>query len=278
MSAFRPISPEGFTAPKTRPDLGAAPMLQWVAVADLVVDDSYQRPIYGAGRSNVLKIAEGFRWSKFAPVIVAPTLGGKFAVIDGQHRATAAALLGIESVPAQVVIADAVDQAQAFKSINGQVTRMHRLALHAAAIAAGDEAALEIDAVAKAGGVTVLRYPRAVERMAPGETLALGALIEGLKAYGRETLITALTCVTETSNNTPGVLSSSIIKALCIVLGANARWQEAGGALLAAFDEIDLESEHEEARVTRRPKGVATHELLADRLAVALKAQLGDGA
>ncbi|MFB2351582.1 hypothetical protein, partial [Priestia megaterium] len=81
---------------------------------------------------------------------------------------------------------------------------------HAASIAAGEPAALELNAVAEAAGVKVLRYPRAVDRMEPGETLALGALAEGLKAYGRDTLITALTCVTETSNNTPGVLASSI--------------------------------------------------------------------
>ena len=276
--AFRPISRDGFNAPKVRPQLGVPPMLQWVAVADLVVDDGYQRPIYGAGRTNVQRIAEAFCWSKFAPVIVAPVEGGRFALIDGQHRATAAAVLGIEKIPAQVVVADARDQAQAFKSINGQVTRMHKLALHAAAIAAGDAAALELNGVAEAAGVTVLRYPKQVDRMEAGETLALGALAEGLKAFGRETLITALTCVTETENNRPGVLAASIIKALCIVLAANPLWREAGGALLSAFDEIDLESELEEARLTRRPKGVATHEVLADRLTLALRAQLGAGA
>jgi hypothetical protein len=206
-------------------------MLQWVAIADLVVDERYQRPIYGAGKINVRKIAAEFRWSKFAPVVVAPVAGGKFALIDGQHRTTAAALLGIDSVPAQVIIADTSEQATAFKAINGQVTRMHALALHHAAKTAGDPAALELDDVAQAAGVEILRYPRTIDRLEPGQTLAMGAIREGLRAYGRETVITALTCITETVNNRPGLLAAQIIRALCAVLGSNAGWRDGGGGV-----------------------------------------------
>jgi hypothetical protein len=220
----------------------------------------------------VRRIAAEFRWSKFAPLVVAPIEGGRFAIIDGQHRATAAALIGVEQVPAQVIIADMAAQAEAFKSINGQVTRMHKLALHAAALAAGDGAAAELAAVAQAAGVTLLRYPVMSQAMKPGETMALGAIGEGLKLYGRETVITALTCVTETENNKPGVLAGPVIRALCATLAGNATWREGGGALLAAFDEIDLESELEEAKLTRRPKGTAAWEVLAERLRAALVA------
>lgn len=271
---MRAIDPVDFSAPANAPDPGAAPMLQWVKIADLVVDDQYQRPIYGAGKGNVRRIAAEFRWSKFAPVIVAPVAGGKFAVIDGQHRATAAAVLGIESVPAQVIIADACEQAAAFKSINGQVTRMHSLALHHAALAAGDKQAVELDEVAAAGGVTLLRYPKSAANIEAGETMVLGAIAEGLRLYGRDTIVTALTCVTETENNKPGTLAASIIRALCVVLASNVAWREAGSALLTAFDEIDLEIELEEAKLTRRPKGTATYEVLADRLKTALRAAL----
>jgi len=47
-----------------------------------------------------------------------------------------------------------------------------------------------------------------------------------------------------------------------------------GGGLLAAFDEIDLEEELEEARVTRRPKLTAVWEILSDRLALELTRRL----
>ena len=274
---LRPIDPSDFAAVPGDADAGPAPMLQWVAVADLVVDDRYQRPVYGAGRQNVRRIAERFRWSKFAPLIVSPVAGGKFAVIDGQHRATAAALRGITSVPAQVVIAGVAEQAEAFRAVNGQVTRVNSLALQHAAVSAGNIEALAVQSVAEAAGVTILRYPKAALSLEPGETLALGAIKASLAEHGREATITALTCVTETDNNKPGLLNATVIKAVTSVLGDHPRWRDAGEKLLTAFDGIDLESELDEARVTRRPKGTAVHDVLAGRLMLALNEALGGG-
>ena len=97
---MRSISTEGFERPKSI-SVGAAPMLQWLKIADLVVDPVYQRPIVGNGRRNVDRIARAFSWSCFAPVVVSPIEGGRFAIIDGQHRTTAAALVGLDSVPAR---------------------------------------------------------------------------------------------------------------------------------------------------------------------------------
>jgi hypothetical protein len=68
---MRPISTEGFEKPKSVSD-GAAPMLQWLKITDLVVDPAYQRPIVGKGRQNVDRIARAFSWSCFAPVVVSP--------------------------------------------------------------------------------------------------------------------------------------------------------------------------------------------------------------
>jgi hypothetical protein len=155
-----------------------------------------------------------------------------------------------------VIIADMAEQAAAFKSINGQVTRMHKLALQAAALAAGDPAPLpSCRPWPRRPASPCCATRRCSTSMKPGETMALGAIAEGLRLYGRETVITALTCVTETENNKPGVLAGPMIKGLCAALAGNDGWREAGGALLRAFDEIDLESELEEAKVTRRPKG-----------------------
>lgn len=272
--SFRPITIDGFNAPTAAFAPGAAPMLQWIDIADLVVDERYQRPIYGAGTRNVRAIAGEFRWSKFAPLIVAPVAGGKFAIIDGQHRATAAALHGIDSLPAQVIIADEGEQAAAFSAINGKVTRIHKLAVQHAALMAGDPAARAIKEACDAAGVTILRYPVAAPSLKPGETLALGTITECLKVYGREVVITALYCVTETENNKPGVLSATNIKALCATLAGNERWREAGERLLTAFDTINIEHELGEAKVTRRAKGVAVWEVLADRLREILPAKM----
>lgn len=265
-SQLRAITAGDFAPVGRQPDTGPAPQLQWLRIADLVVDDRYQRPIYGAGRTNVRRIAEGFRWSMFAPVIVAPIVGGQFAIIDGQHRTTAAALLGFEQVPCLVIIADLQEQAAAFKAVNGQVTRMHNLALQAAALAAGDAGARALQDVADAAGVTILRYPKMLSSMLPGETMALGAIADSLKAHGRDPVVAGLRCVTGSKNNKAGLLSGPMIKGVCAAVAGQAGWKDVGEWLNRAFDRIDLAHELEEAQVTRRAKGVAVWEVLADRL------------
>jgi hypothetical protein len=56
---MRPISIEGFEKPESVA-AGAVPMLQWMKIADLVVDPAYQRPIAGKGHLNVDQIARSF--------------------------------------------------------------------------------------------------------------------------------------------------------------------------------------------------------------------------
>jgi ParB-like nuclease domain len=155
----RSISAEGFQKPKSVA-AGAAPMLQWLKIADLVVDPAYQRPIVGKGRQNVDRIAQTFSWSCFAPVVVSPVEGGKFAIIDGQHRTTSAAILGFDSVPCQIVIAAREEQAAAFKAINGMTTPISQMALHAAALVATEPWAVQIAHACTCAEVCAIRSRR----------------------------------------------------------------------------------------------------------------------
>jgi hypothetical protein len=97
---MRPISTAGFEKRKIV-DAGAVPILQWLKIEDLLVDPAYQRHIVGNRRRNVERIARELSWSCFAPVAGSPVVGGKFAIIDGQHRTTSEAILRIESVRAR---------------------------------------------------------------------------------------------------------------------------------------------------------------------------------
>jgi hypothetical protein len=263
---MRTIDTAGFATPATTSP-GPAPMLQWVKVADLVVDERYQRPIRGEGATNVRKIVGAFRWPRFAPVVVAPVEGGLFAIIDGQHRTTAAALCGIESVPCQVVVATPGEQADAFKAINGATTKMQPMTIHYAAVVAGDKEALAVEDVCLRAEVSVLRHPVPLAKQEPGQTMAVVTLRTCLGTHGRDTLVTALQCVTQTENGKrAGLLVGPVIKALCTLLSANLAWRESGEALMAAFDEIDLEAELEAARSAPKPKGRSTAMELTYRL------------
>ncbi len=262
---MRSISTEGFERPKTVA-AGAAPMLQWLKIVDLIVDPAYQRPIVGNGRRNVDRIARSFSWSCFAPVVVSPVEGGKFAIIDGQHRTTAAALAGFETVPCQVVIAVREEQAAAFKAINGITTPISRMALHAAALVAKEPWAVQLADVCARAEVELLRYPVPSDKQAPGQTMAVGAIAQCLKRYGPETLITALQCVTQTANNQPGALSARLIKALCDVLHGDHRRRDSGLALLEAFDAIDLIAVQDASAVDAALKKVGRVQAIADRI------------
>ena len=237
--SHRPITAEGWTRPATI-EAGPAPMLQWLAIAALVVDPAYQRPIARAGRRNVTKIAAGFTWSKFAPVVVAPIEGGRYAIIDGQHRTTAALIAGFDQVPCMVVIADRKGQAEAFTAINGQVTPITPVALHRAKREAGDPQALAIDAVAAAAGVRILGSVKISDQMKAGETLAVGTLSKCLALYGRDHLITALQCVTQTGDGNPGCLHATVIRGFCLALEELPAWRESGSQLLEAIDDFDI--------------------------------------
>jgi ParB-like nuclease domain len=263
--AVRPISIEGFEKPKSI-TAGAAPMLQWLKIADLVVDPAYQRPIVGKGRQNVDRIARAFSWSCFAPVVVSPVEGGKFAIIDGQHRTTSAAILGFESVPCQIVIAAQEEQAAAFKAINGSTTPISPMALHAAALVASEPWAVQVAHVCTCGQVELLRYPVPADKQAPGQTMAVSAIARCLRQYGEATLITALQCVTQTANNQPGTLSARTIKALCYVLHDDHERRDAGLALLEAFDSIDLTAIQEASAVDAAVKKVGRVQAMADRI------------
>ncbi|WP_162820472.1 ParB N-terminal domain-containing protein [Microvirga calopogonii] len=262
---MRPISTEGLEKP-TSIDAGAVPMLQWLKIEDLLVDPTYQRPIVGQGRRNVIRIAQSFSWSCFSPVVVSPIEGGKFAIIDGQHRTTAAALAGFDSVPCQVVIAAQEDQAIAFKAINGVTVPISPMALYSAAVVAREPWAIEVADVCLRADVELLRYPLPVERQRPGQTMAVGAIARCLNRYGQATLITALQCVTQTNNNVPGALTARVIRAICEVLHSNPLWRDSGLTLLEAFDSIDLATLQSEAALHTGPTRTSQVEFMIERI------------
>jgi len=115
-SAIPPVAPPS--------NLGPAPDLRWIDIAALRVDPRYQREIGRHNIAHIRKIAGAFDWRLFSVVVVSPVPGGVFAIVDGQHRTTAAALCGIESVPCQVIQADAAMQARAFEAINGSTIKV----------------------------------------------------------------------------------------------------------------------------------------------------------
>lgn len=198
--------------PKLKPpaSFGRPARLEWLPVKQLVVDPEYQRGISGVGRKNVIRIASTFNWAMFAPVIVSGVGSNQYAIVDGQHRVTAAALLGIDNVPCCIIEAKRGEQAAAFKAINGNVTRMHTTSMLHASIAAGESDALRLKAVADRAGVVILRYPKPVSAMSPGETIAVSSIRRAIDRFGDDIVALSLEMLATAGGGYSGVPEATI--------------------------------------------------------------------
>jgi hypothetical protein len=67
---------------------------------------------------------------------------------------------------------------------------------------------------------------------------AVTTLSRCLTLYGRDTLITALQCITQTADGNAGFVRATIIEALCEVLHQSPEWREAGEQPLRTMDKF----------------------------------------
>lgn len=273
MIPVRPIDITDYAAIVTPRALGAPPRLEWLSIANLVIDPEYQREITTVGRKNVRRIASGFNWAMFAPVVVAPVGGSKFAIIDGQHRTTAARLCGVDRVPCMIVDADRGGKAMAFSVINRNITRVQSVHLYHAAVAAGVPEALRVADICKRAGLTVVRNPTQLENLKPGEISFAAALGKIAARFGEEITIKALRAVVAAGSLLTGVIAWGVVE----VLNDHPEWCKDEKALRSALETVDLD---EMLRIARsksaRMKGSSATDqfesLLVDALERAFKA------
>jgi hypothetical protein len=160
------------------------PALVAVNPADLVINTVYQRSLSRRSHALIARIVAGWDWTMFKPPVCVETAAG-FEVIDGQHTAIAAVTLGLPSIPVLAVQAQTVaGRAAAFVSHNRNRVTMSPLSLHHAAVAAGDERALDIANVVNRAGVRVLRTLPANGRYQPGDLVALSGVRMLVHRYG----------------------------------------------------------------------------------------------
>lgn len=171
------------------PDPGPAPILQWIKIEQLVVDDRYQRELKIGNWKAIRKIAASFKWSRFSPVFVAPIEGGRFAIIDGQHRTHAAAICGFSEVPCQIVQMSLEEQAASFAAVNGLVTKVTLWQIYKAALTAGEEWAVACSETCADANCRLMFNNAGTDDKKPGDIFPI-ALIRNHVAAGRRRLVT----------------------------------------------------------------------------------------
>ncbi len=220
---------------------GPAPILQWLMIDDLVVDDSYQRDLKPGNWTAIRRIADAFMWSRFSPVFVAPIEGGKFAIIDGQHRTHAAAIAGFKQVPCQIVQMDREEQAASFAAVNGLVTKVTIWNIFKAALVAGEAWAVECAQVCEDAGCQLMFNNAATDQKRAGEIYAIG-LIRGHVKAGSGALVSLGLKGLRSSEfgQTPDAYSNEILKPLLAAV-AERPWLLRQQADLSRFiDRFDI--------------------------------------
>ncbi len=134
---------------------GTMPVLQFCTPGQLKVDPTYQRELDEGSRALIGRIARGWDWNLFQPLVVARRDDGQMFVVDGQHRLEAARMRGdIQNLPAVIFHpTDQADEASVFVELNAQRRPLTAYAMYNAAIAAGNEQAVALDAIMKGAGL-----------------------------------------------------------------------------------------------------------------------------
>ncbi|WP_288430231.1 ParB N-terminal domain-containing protein [uncultured Agrobacterium sp.] len=236
---------------------GSAPILQWLDIASLVVDESYQRDLKPQNWKAIRKIAANFKWSMFSPVFVSPVEGGKYAIIDGQHRSHAAAICGFEQVPCQIVPMAQHEQAAAFAAVNGVVTAVTYHQLLKAALAAGEQWAVNAKEIANAGGCRLMTHNGSSLTKKPGEIFGVKGFLAVVNARPRGPLIAALKMLmaTEGYNDNREIWENGVLMPLLMALTERpaALANPAFSGALAGFDIWQMiDDDHVQRRARQR--------------------------
>jgi hypothetical protein len=222
-------------------DPGPAPMLQWIKIDDLVVDDRYQRDLKIGNWTAIQRIASTFKWSRFSSVFVAPVEGGKFAIIDGQHRTHAAAICGFAEVPCQVVQMTLQEQAASFAAVNGLVTKVTIWQIYKAALAAGEDWAVKCHQVCVNAGCSLMTGNNATDFKGAGEIYAIG-LIRSYVEKGKAKLLTFMLKSLRASQGggDAAVWSNEVLKPMMAAVVDRPWLMRQNVNLAAFFDEFDI--------------------------------------
>lgn len=185
--------------PSYPPPLGARPSIEWVPVADLSVDVAYQRRTDNdASRRLITSIAAKFDWRLFGILFVSRRPDGSLKVIDGQHRWTAATMRGdIDQVPCSLSRFETMEEEAKFFIVANRARKpMNKLDDFHAALAAGDDDALEIDTLVRDAGLAVARSP-STSALKPGEVTFTAAIARTIRQQGTQIASAALVNMAE---------------------------------------------------------------------------------
>lgn len=248
---------------QAQPIAGSPGALRMVEVASLCVDLTYQRNMTILSVRLAGKIAAHFDWRRFVPAVGVEVGDGRIALVDGQHRCAAAKARGVEKVPVYVLNCSTAEAAGAFAAINGDVTPMSPIDVYRALLVAGDQDSLTLQQTLDVAGVKIVDFKSGFKK---GETRSISVLRRAMRVYGRELLITALQCLTETGGGNPGCINGAAVNGIALALISKPDLLATPSRLFEIMDGVDVRailaaSEIEFAQTKKPRQGIFTREI-----------------
>lgn len=186
--------PDLTVRPKCNAVKGELPVLQYCALEQLSIDESYQRSLEAASSITLVRrIATFWDWGLCQPLYVARRDDGKLYVVDGQHRLAAAKLRGdIWQLPCVVrAFASAEEEAAAFVALNQERRPLNKLQIFKASLAAGDFESAQIVLALEDVGLSVAGSTN-LETAPPGSVSNVAGLLNCYRVHGLQVLTAAL--------------------------------------------------------------------------------------
>lgn len=237
------------------------PMLIWVDLDDLVIDRRYQRNITAAGRKAIQRIADSFDWRKYQPILVAPTDGGKLAIVDGQHRAHSAALCNIAKLPAMTVPMTPSEQAAGFAAINRDRIKMGPATIYRAELAAGTEWAVRLKQTVEAADCTAATANPSQKNKRPGKIYAISLLRKMIANGEAEAVEVGLRAIRHSNmGDDIAAYNGQTLSIWLSALALNQRYLHLD--LSRVFDMIDMQHLLDTCRIKSRQTGTPARQIV----------------
>jgi hypothetical protein len=206
--------------PRSYPPVrGTPPSIEWVTVAELLVDQDYQRSTDNEpSRRLIASIAAHWDWRLCTPLAVSRRSDGKY-VIDGQHRLAAAKLRrDLLHLPCCIATYEGpADEAAMFVAANRSRRAINRLDDFHAALVAGDEDALEVAAVVQRSGLRISRKTGSQSWQA-GEIAFTSSITTVMGRHGEALVLDALKMIEQSFRGQVLSQGSSIFLGLTRIL------------------------------------------------------------
>jgi hypothetical protein len=169
------------------------PNIQIVPLEGIIIDETYQR-IPTAAKVNRL-VTE---WSPIAAgfLVLSIREDGTRACVDGGHRLTAMAKLGITAAPCAIYHGLSIKQeAKEFWRINTVRTGMHAMKAYQAMLLGGVPAAIVADHAVRAAGAHILKYIGTAS--SPQGLTCVTTIMDTIDVFGPELLTESIRALLE---------------------------------------------------------------------------------